>query len=184
MQDRITLGDTLSFATTVPDYLASAGWTLRYRLIQRTTGTPITLTAIVDPDNADGYVVQVAAATTAGWSAGEYSWASWVAQGAEVYSLGQGTCTLIPDPRTAAAGVDLRSPAEIALGDAKAAYYAYTPTRRSYKIGDREMVFNSAEDLIKHVQFLQAEVTAERRLSDMAKGYPDKRKVFVRMSGA
>jgi hypothetical protein len=184
VQDRITLGDTLSFPTTVPDYPASAGWTLSYRLIQRTTGTPITLTAITDPDNADGYVVQAAAATTATWTAGEYSWASWVTMGAEVYSLGQGTCTLLPDPRTAAAGVDLRSAAEVALADAKTAYYAYTPTRRSYKIGDREMVFNSAEDLIKHIQFLQAEVTAEKRAADKAKGYADSRKVYVRMAGA
>ena len=185
MQDRIPLGDTLNYPTTVPDYLASDGWTLQYRLWARVAGgDEILLTAITDPDNADGYAVQASAATTAGWSAGEYSWASWVTKGAEVYSLGSGTCTLIPDPRTAAAGTDGRSAAEVALADAKAAYYAYTPTRRSYKIGDREMVFNSAGDLIAHIQFLQAEVTAEKRAADRAKGYPDQRKVYVRMAGA
>jgi hypothetical protein len=30
-------GDTLDFTTSVPDYPASAGWTLKYRLVPRTS---------------------------------------------------------------------------------------------------------------------------------------------------
>ena len=181
VQDKIVIGDTLNFPTTVPDYLASDGWTLTYRLIQRTTGTPIEITAVA---NGDDYAVQASAATTATWSAGEYSWASWVTKANEVYSLGSGTCTLLPNPRTAAAGTDLRTAAQIALDDAKAAFKAWTPTQRRYRIGEREMEFNKPADIIVVIEFWQREVAAEQRAADGVKGYPDKRKVYVRMSGA
>lgn len=185
MQDRIVIGDTLNFPTTVPDYLASDGWTLSYRLIQRTTGTPIELTAITDPDNADGYAVQASAATTAGWAAGEYSWASWVAKGAEVYSLGSGTCTLLPNPRTAAAGLDVRSDAEIALANVRATIQGRaTSAVLEYEIAGRRLKYIQIPELIALEDKLTAAVTAEKRLADAAKGYPDRRKVYVRMSGA
>lgn len=181
MQDKIILGDSLNFPTSVPGYLASDGWALHYRLIQRTTGTPISLTAVADGDD---YLVQASAATTAAWAAGAYSWASWVTKGSEVYSLSTGTCTLVPDPRTAAAGVDLRSAARIALDQAKAAMSAWTPTSKSYRIGEREMTFNSPADIIAVIAFWQTEVSREERLEASAKGYPDRRKTYVRMANA
>ena len=181
MQDKIVIGDTLNFPTTVPDYLASDGWTLTYRLIQRTTGTPIEIIAIADGDD---YAVQATAAVTATWAPGEYSWASWVTKANEVYSLGTGTCTLLPDPRTAAAGTDLRTDAAIALADAKAAFKAWTPTQRKYRIGEREMEFNKPSDIIAVIDFWLREVAAEQRVADGVKGYPDKRKTYVRMANA
>jgi hypothetical protein len=181
VQDRIVAGDTLNFPTEVPGFLASDGWSLHYRLIQRLTGYPVEITAVADGDN---YLVNVAALSTASWTTGDYSWASWVTRGTERYSLSTGTCTVIPDPATAVAGTDLRTPARKALDDAKTAYYSWTPTQRSYRIGDREMVFNSAADIITHIDRLQSIVTIEERTADMAKGYPDKRKVYVRVSNA
>lgn len=184
MLTRITAGDTLDHRTTAPDYPASSGWTMYCRLIRRDAGTPFTLTAITDPDNADGYAVQASATTTAAWPPGPYSWATWVTKAAEVYSVDSGTCTVVPNPRTVSSTTELRSAAQVALADAKTAYYAYTPTRRSYKIGDREMVFNSAEDIITHIKFLEAEVSAEQRALDKLRGRADSRKVYVRMAGA
>ena len=186
MQDRIPLGDTLNFPTTVPDYLASDGWTLRYRLIPRTVGgAAIDLLAITDPDNADGYAVQESAATTAAWAAGEYSWASWVSKGAEVYSLGSGTCTLLPDPRTAVGGHDGRTSAAIALDNVTATLQGRaTSAVLEYEIAGRRLKYIPVADLIALESKLQTAVAAEQRVVDMAKGYPDRRKVYVRMSGA
>lgn len=45
MQDVLIVGDTLDFVTSVPAYPASSGYTLKYRLIPRVSGTAITLTA-------------------------------------------------------------------------------------------------------------------------------------------
>ena len=183
MQDRITVGDTLNFETTVSGYSASDGWTLTYRLIPRTTGDAITITAVPDDDD-DGYLVQVPATVTAAWVPGVYSWASWVSYSGQVYSLSTGTCTLLPDPRTAAAGFDSRTDARKALDDALIAQRSWTPTQRRYKIGEREMEFNSPGDIETHIVNLRAQVMREERMVDAAAGYPDKRKVYVRMNGA
>jgi hypothetical protein len=118
------------------------------------------------------------------WVAGEYSWASWVTKALESYSLGSGTCTLLPDPRTATGPFDSRTAARIALDDALAAQRAWTPTTRRYRIGDREMEYSSADAIEAHIAVLRAQVMAEQRAEDAAKGYPDRRKTYVRMANA
>ena len=183
MQDKITLGDTLNFATTITDYPASEGWTLYYRLVPA-TGSAILLTAAVDDDNADGYRVQASAATTAAWTAGEYSWASWVELSGQSYSLSTGRCTLLPDPRTAAAGLDVRSDAEVALANVRATIQGRaTSAVLEYEIAGRRLRYIPIPELIALESRLKAEVASEQRLADAAKGYADKRKVYVRMSG-
>ena len=68
-------GDTLQFDTTVPDYPASGGYTLKYRLVPRAGGSAYVITASA---NGDGYSVNVAAATTAAWIAGDYAWSAYI----------------------------------------------------------------------------------------------------------
>ena len=182
MQDRIILGDTLDYGTTVADYPASAGWTLKYRLVPRTTGAAILLTAIADGDN---YLVQVTSATTATWAAGEYSWASWVVKAGEVYSLSQGTCKLLADPRTATAPLDARTDAQTALDNVTATLQGRaTSAVLEYEIAGRRLKYTPVADLIALQSELMAQVQREQRLADSAKGYPDKRKTYVRMASA
>jgi hypothetical protein len=73
--ERLIVGDTLSDTVTVPGYPASEGWTLKYRLIPRTSGAAITFGTTPD---GDAHVLLVAAAITAAWAAGEYNWAAYV----------------------------------------------------------------------------------------------------------
>ena len=182
MKDRVTIGDTLSFDTTVEGYPASEGWVLTYRLIPRTAGDPITITAVPDDDDI-GYAIQVPATVTVDWIAGDYSWASWVSYAGQVYSLATGTCKLLPDPRVAASGYDSRTDARKALDDALIAQRSWTPTQRRYRIGEREMEFNSPGDIETHITNLRAQVAREERAVDYAAGYPDRRKTLVRMNG-
>lgn len=67
MLSRFTLGDTLSFTTSLADYPASAGWVLTYRLVPRDAGDIIVLTCTAS--GADHLAAAAAAATTA-WTAG------------------------------------------------------------------------------------------------------------------
>ena len=62
--------------------------------------------------------------------------------------------------------------------------HSWTPTTRRYRIGDREMEYSSADAIEAHIAVLRAQVMAEQRAEDAAKGYPDKRKVYVSMSNA
>ena len=81
----LIVGDTLQFDTDVPDYPASDGYTLTYRLVPRVSGSAIEITATADGDT---FAVNVAAATTAAWTAGEYSWHSYVTLSGARYTVG------------------------------------------------------------------------------------------------
>lgn len=162
-----TAGDTLNFATSATAYPAGAGWVLKYRLVPRNASdSAIDLTSSAEGDD---HRVLIAAATTAGWKAGDYSWTSWVEKAAEVYSVDSGQITVRPDPRLVAAGYDARSQAVRAVADLKEALATFTASKglvASYKIADREMVFKSTADIIKLISYWEGQVNKE----DLAAG--------------
>ena len=178
MLERLILGDTLDFTTTVDGYAASAGWVLKYRLIPRVSGTAIDITCTA---SGDLHRAQVDATTTANWGAGVYAWHSWVEKGTEKYSVASGEIKLLPNPRTATAPFDLRTDAQVALDQAKAAFAAWTPTTKSYSIGGRSMEFNSAADILPVIRYWESEVAKEANASNLAKGLASGRRVFVRL---
>ena len=157
IQSQLVAGDSLNFTTLVPGYSPADGWALSYRLVPP-SGEAITLGSTAD---GGSHRVQASAAATANWAPGVYSWASWVAKAGEEYTVQTGRLTITPNPRTVAAGWDNRSAWRKALEDAQTALRAWTPTRRRYKIGEREMEFNSAADVIKHIRFLEGQVLQE-----------------------
>lgn len=177
MISQLIAGDTLDFLDLVPEYPATAAWVLKYRLIPRTAGgTPILLTAIAEGAN---YRVQAAPSATALWPPGEYTWARWVEKTGARQSLGDGQIQIKPDPAAVSAGYDGRSQARKALDDAKAALAAWTPTRRSYKIGDREMVFNSTAEIIKLITYWEQQTLNEDLLAGRAE--PVARRIYTRI---
>lgn len=180
MLERLVLGDTLNYTTAVADYPASAGWALTYRLVPRSgAGTAIEFTSTAD---GDLHRLQVSATTTAAWTAGTYSWHSWVSLGVEKYTVATGAISLLADPRSSSGPLDLRTEAEIALADAKAALAAWTPTTRSYTIAGRSMTFSTTAEIVPLIQYWEREVAKEKRAVALAKGGPDPRRVYVRMS--
>jgi hypothetical protein len=176
---RIIVGDSLDFSVSVPGYPASEGWTLKYRLIPRTSGSAITFVSTAD---GDLHIVAVSAATTALWVAGPYNWAAYV-EHTDLRSVTwqTGAITLAPNPRTSTAPLDLRSEAEIALAAAESAMASWTPTTRSYTIGGRSMTFSSAAEIRPILDYWKAKVQRERRAARLAAGLPDPRKHLVRL---
>lgn len=166
MQQELVAGDSLNFLTTVKDYPASDGWVLKFRLAPRTAGnSAIDLTAVAE--SAD-FRTTAAASTTAAWSPDSYSWTSWVEKSGEVYTVASGQIVVKQNPRTAPAGFDGRTGAAKALDDARTALYAFNPTRKRYKIGEREMEFNSTAEILKHITFLEQQVAKEDVLAGRA----------------
>lgn len=183
MKDILVAGDTLDFVTSVPAYLASAGYTLKYRLVPRLTGTAILLTASA---SGDDYRVQVAPATTAGWTAGEYSWSAWVEKAGERHVVDTGLSTIEADPSTIAA-FDGRSQAQIAYEDAQTALANFQATGgriKRYAIAGREMEFDAAGDLVALVKYWQNEVRKENAAKAKSAGQPDPRRYLVRLGNA
>lgn len=152
-------GDTYSQLVELDDYLASAGWVLKSRFVPRAGGSAIELTAAAE---GDAHRLTATAAATAAWVLGDYSAAQWVEQGAEIYTVATGQLTILPNLRAIAGATDTRSQAEIALAAARAAFAAWTPTQRRYKIGEREMEFNSSAEILRTISYWEQQVAREQ----------------------
>lgn len=159
MQEKIVAGDTLSLLENRTAYPASAGWRLRYTLIPRDRAAErIEVESVAE---GSGHRLRVAPGVTAGWAPGAYGWVCSAVDGVNVHTVAQGQCQIAPDPRTAQGGADTRSQARRALEDALAALAAWSPTRRRYKIGDREQEFNASTDILRVISYWQRVVDRE-----------------------
>jgi hypothetical protein len=184
MQDTITLGFTLNFSTAVADYPADASWVLHYRMVPRSGGSPVELTSTPDPADTALHRITSAAAVTAGWTAGVYSWQSWVEKATEKYEIDSGQVTLRTNPITAST-LDNRSDAQIALDYVTTALSGKANGAvMSYRIGDRELRSYPMVELIALQTQLQTAVKREKRAVLLSKGMADPSKVYVRVARA
>lgn len=107
----IRAGDSYTWQISLADYLASAGWTLKYRLISSAGKFDIESDA-----SGDDHLVTIAAAVSATYAAGTYTLIAYVEGGsAERYTLDSTTITVLPDLAAATVATDTRSHARKAL---------------------------------------------------------------------
>jgi hypothetical protein len=160
-------GDTLEFTTTVPNYPPADGWTLKYRLIPRVSGTPILLTATTS--GAD-YLIQQGPATTVAWAPGLYSWAAWVEKSGARHQVDQGQIEILPDP-SAASSRDDRSDASVALENVRA-MIGNKASRdvQEYQIAGRALKHYTIPDLIALESKLKIDVANEQNAAAIAAG--------------
>jgi hypothetical protein len=178
---KITVGSTLDFSTVVSGYPASAGWTLKYRLVPRAAGpTPITLTAVAE---GDAYRVQVAPAITATWIAGEYTSLPWVEKVGARYELETEPFTLLPDPATVTS-IDLRSSAVRWLDALRATRVKFAESGQNQyleiSIGDKTKKFKDEADLIIAIKRAEFEVSRETTAARLAAGLGSKNVIWQR----
>jgi hypothetical protein len=187
MIDSLVAGDTLDFVDSAPDYPATDGWTLKYRLIPLFASpaqSPITLAATTS--GAD-YRVQVLPASTSAWTAGTYSWARWVERTNERYTLDPLTpfLTVLADPSTAAQGYDPRGHARKVLDAIEAVLENRASLdQEEYAINGRSLRRTPVADLLKLRDKYRAEVWRSDAAEKMAAGMPNPRNVFVRFGRA
>jgi len=172
----IVAGDTVRWPDSFADYSAADGWVLKHRLAPLGAGTPVDLTAQAD---GSAFETIVASSASANLSAGAWTLTSWVEKAAEVFTVGSRQVQVQPNPRNMAAGFDGRSAARKALDDARTAFYAFNPTKKRYKIGEREFEFNTASEILVKIHQLEREVQKE----DIAAGIVTRpaRRIFSRL---
>lgn len=159
MQNVLIAGDTLDFRTTVPDYPASDGWTLTYKLIPRTSGSVISFNAGVDGDE---YRAQVSALTTAAWAPGEYSWAAYATLGGDRFTVETGTIKVLPDPG-AATSWDNRTHAQKTLDAINAVIEnRATKDQSEYSIAGRSLKLTPVDDLLRLRDLYEQKVAREQ----------------------
>jgi hypothetical protein len=158
-------GDTYSQLVPLAAYPASVGWVLKARFTPRAGGSAIQITGSAEGDD---HRLQATAAATAAWVAGDYAAVQWVEKAADVHTVASGQISVLPNLRAILGATDTRSQAEIALAAAKAALAAWTPTQRRYRIGEREMEFNSTGEIIKLITYWEGQVSNEAVLAGRA----------------
>lgn len=163
MLSRFALGAVLEFTTALAAYPASAGWVLSHRLVLKSGAGAIGFTGTA---SGDQHLTSVPAATTAAWAPGVYTWASWVTKGSDVRDIATGETTLLPDPRTATGGLDLRSEAQQALDNVRAMLRGLASAgQRSYTINGRSLERYSMAELIQLESKLAGDVKREQQVT-------------------
>ncbi len=166
---KIVAGDSLEWRETLPDYPASAGWSLRYVIYNANASYPIQAVA-----DGDGHVVSVAATDTASWSPGRYEIAGYVSHpdGRKKTIVTHGLI-IEPDPAAITAGLDGRSFARRMLDAIEAALEGRADKGQldmlRYQFGVRGGEINP-EILMRARDRYQQEVYAEERAEKLARG--------------
>ena len=163
----IRAGDTVTWTRDLAEYSASDGWTLKYRLVY-----PSGTAASQWQATGSGIVhtIRLPSSSTSMFAAGEATLYPYVErtvnQVLERQSLGTLPITILPD-LTQISSVDTRSSAQRILDDLRAALETYlgsaNATISEYSIGDRQMKFRSAADIIELIRYYEGIVRDEQR---------------------
>lgn len=103
----IAAGDSISFRKSLPDFLASDGWTLKYEL--RGQQVPIEFTSTAD---GDSHVVFVDSATTSSWIPGDYQFAGYAVLDTQRSQFFLASITITADLETATGDTPLTTHAQ------------------------------------------------------------------------
>jgi hypothetical protein len=172
----VTAGDSVTWRISLADFPASDGWTLKYRLINSAGAIDIESAA-----EGDDHLISEAAATSANWAAGDYTWQAYVEGGSsERYTVGTGRMTIKPDLAAQAAGYDTRTTAAKTLAAVNAWLTSRDLAVAEYEVAGRRMKYIPMAELLTLRSKLQAEVAREQAAERVALGLPSRSKVYVR----
>lgn len=173
--DRATAGLTWAWRRDLADYPASGGWALKYLFRGASAGFSVTAST-----SGEGYAVEVAASTTAGYAAGAYAWEAYVELAAAKYSVGRGTLLVAPS----LASGDSRSHARKVLDAIEAVLEnRATQDQMSYEISvggsSRRLGRTPLADLVALRMKYRAEVKAEERAAAVASGRKPRTRILT-----
>lgn len=172
----VVAGDTITWKRTLADYPAGT-WTLKYRLIN--TAGKIDISASADGTD---HLISVSTTTSAGYTAGDYTWTAWVEKTGERVTVGGGTITVEPNI-AALSTLDARTDAAKIRDQLKTAYVSYTASNghvSEYEIAGRRMKYRSAAEILEQISYWDAQVAKEKRAERIAAGLAAGNKVLVR----
>jgi hypothetical protein len=158
----VVVGDTWTWKRDdlAVDY-PPASYALSYVLkIEGSTASPISLTA---SESGNEYRVTVAAATTAGYTAGTYRWDAYMTRSSDNARVRIGFGQLVVLPNRATSTVDPRSHAQKVLAAIEALLEGRsTQDVNSYSIKDRSLSKMTAEELVQWREYYRREVNREK----------------------
>ena len=169
-------GDTIKWDVSVPDYLASDGWTLTYEL-KSTSSNLSTITASADGDD---YTVTIAAATSADYTPADYHYQAFVTKSGERYTVDSGRVTILKDFQDSG-NYDDRSHPEVVLDAIEAVLESRaTKDQENYSIAGRSLARTPIEDLLTLRDRYKSEVIQAQRADQIARGLSSSAKIRTR----
>lgn len=109
------VGDTVRWTRSLADYPADAGWQLVYTYVSVASKQVVTATAA-----GALHSIEITAAGSALWAAGDYTWQATVSKGAERYTIGVGRTVVLVNIAVAAGGLDTSTHARRVLAAVEA----------------------------------------------------------------
>lgn len=174
---QLRAGMTWVWTKSIPDYPAQT-WTLTY-WFKQLAASGAKFSIVASASGAD-HSVAVAAATTASYTAGEYSWAAVASSGDEAYEVDKGTLTILPR-YNADAALDDRSHARKVLAAIEAVIEGRaSKDQEEYTIANRSLKRTPIADLMSLRDKYRAEVYAEEQ-ADLARNGQGGRQVQWRL---
>ena len=176
----LQIGDTWEWDDSLSDYPAPT-YTLKYAL--RKYGLSI-INITASADGTD-HAVSVAAATTAGYVAGDYSWSAFVETGSgdslERYTVGSGTTKLLPALFAAKSTDDNRSHAQKMLDAIEATMEGRAShAELSLTVNGKAIQYFKPAELIQWRSFYRSEVQKEKQEERIAQGLGTGKRILTR----
>lgn len=172
-------GDSVTWRESFPEYPASEGWALALRLLWQ-TGTPADISAVADGNQ---FLIDLDAAATAAWLAGDATLIASVSKGADRVTVYQLPVKILANLATATT-LDNRSQARKGLADARAALADYAGAGKihvaEYDIAGRRMKFRDSNQILELIHYYEREVAKENAAAAILNGQTPGR-VVVRM---
>ncbi len=175
---KIVAGDSLSWTKSLGDYLASSGWVLTYALVK--DGKLIEITGSADGDD---HLIELAAATTADYTAGEYKYQAYATSAAlsERYKVDEGSVEVRPNFATQATGYDDRTHVKKVLDALEAVILGKaSKDQLSYSIAGRSIGRLSPTEIIEWRNEYRALYVREQHKERRARGKATGAQVKVR----
>lgn len=158
----IRAGDSVTWTRGYTDYTAADGWTLHYSFRKKGAGG----TAIDFDCTTSGalFLASIAAASSADWIPGIYSWVAYVTKADDRYTVGSGdTLVLLNLQGGDASSTDPRTKAERILDFIDRSWERVAQKQVvSSSVEGVNLQFRSIDDLIKARNYWQQIVNAER----------------------
>lgn len=181
----IQAGDTIKWRDSASsdsfgNAISSANWTLTYYL---RTNTATEAATVIGSAYGAGWELTIAAATSAGFVAGQWYWQAIASYGSEKLTLGAGQLQVLAalDYSGTPSALDGRTQAQIDLDAVQAAIRAIISGQaKQYSIGGRSFTKLDLADLMQRESTLKAEVKREQKAALIANGLGNPHNLFVR----
>lgn len=162
-------GDSVTWTVSLPDYPASVGWVLKYRLLSAASAA-VDITATAD---GDSFLVALSPDDTESWTPGNATLVALVEKGDQRITLSASPVTILAN-LGAVTNFDGRSRNEKALDDAEAALAKYLASGKmhvaEYEIDGRHMIFRDVQEIKDLIALFRVAVNKEHTLQSLING--------------